>query len=134
MLVVTSYHARTLLDIYGIPPGQNAFLEDSVLDLSECSCLFKERECRCPANIHALDKRTFHRDRVDPREDPIGHLIHDCKEEVVAFAGGFSISYIVKKRFWFSVIVGLLIVLGVYILKRLMNKPIPVRVKESRRA
>lgn len=131
---LTSYHARTLLDIYEIPPGQNVSLEDSVLDLSECSCLLKERECRCPANIHALDKRTFHWDRVDPREDPIAHLIYDCKEEVVTFLGGFTISYITKKRFWLSVIVGLLIVLGVYILKRLMNKPIPVRVKESRRA
>ena len=127
---LTSYHARTLLDMYGISPGQNVSLEDSVLDLSECSCLFKERECRCPANIHALDKRTFHRDRVDPREDPIGHLLFDCTEEVLAAGTTFVFFYFVcEMDLQESLIASGLVTGAVYLFKRLRNEPIPIRVK-----
>ena len=47
------------------------------------------------ANLHILeydDKYLVHMDRVDPRKDPLGHLIFDAPEFLVgvvsAFAGG----------------------------------------------
>ena len=41
-------------------------------------------------NLHIreyADKFTVHTDKVDPRTDPMGHLIHDAQEVLIGFAG-----------------------------------------------
>ena len=47
------------------------------------------RQYRGPHNIHVLeypDEWSFHRDHVDPRADPMGHLIEDAPEIVLSVA------------------------------------------------
>ena len=58
-------------------------------------------------NLHIreyADKFTVHTDKVDPRTDPMGHLIHDAQEVLIGLAGaaisGAAIgSYIYKIQF-----------------------------------
>ena len=45
-----------------------------------------EKQYRGPLNSHLRDyggHYTLHRDRVDPRTDPLGHLFHDAPDELV---------------------------------------------------
>ena len=47
------------------------------------------------------DKFLVHTDKVDPREDPLGHLIHDAPEFLVGFAcaiGGVKIGSKLKNK------------------------------------
>ena len=52
-------------------------------------------------NLHIReyhDKFLVHTDRVDPREDPMGHLVHDAPEVLIGLAcAGFAGSQIAKK-------------------------------------
>ena len=52
-------------------------------------------------NLHIReyrDKFLVHTDRVDPREDPVGHLVHDAPEILIGLAcAAFTGSQIVKK-------------------------------------
>ncbi|MDH3488642.1 MAG: hypothetical protein OEL82_11490 [Nitrosopumilus sp.] len=52
-------------------------------------------------NLHIReyhDKFLVHTDRIDPREDPVGHLIHDAPEVLIGLAfAAFTGSQIVKK-------------------------------------
>ena len=56
-------------------------------------------------NLHIReydDKFLVHTDKVDPREDPLGHLIHDAPEFLVGMAcatlGGAKISSLLKQK------------------------------------
>jgi len=55
-------------------------------------------------HIREYDNRlTVHQDAIDPREDPLGHLIHDAQEVLIGLAGaaisGAAIgSYIYKMK------------------------------------
>jgi hypothetical protein len=56
-------------------------------------------------NLHIReydDKFLVHTDKIDPRENPIGHLIHDAPEVLVGLAcaviGGAKASSILKKK------------------------------------
>ena len=56
-------------------------------------------------NLHIReyeDKYLVHTDRVDPREDPLGHLIHDAPEVLIglgcAILGGKKIASIIQKN------------------------------------
>lgn len=61
------------------------------------------RQYRCNHNIHILeypDKYKVHKDRVDPRKNPVGHLIYDSSETLAALgvAGVIGkITYNMKK-------------------------------------
>ena len=47
-------------------------------------------------NLHIReykDKFTVHTDKVDPREDPMGHLIYDAQEVLIGLAGAATVSY-----------------------------------------
>jgi hypothetical protein len=54
-------------------------------------------------NLHIReydDKFLLHSDKVDPRKDPIGHLVHDAPEVLIGLACAiFSGSQITKKFF-----------------------------------
>ncbi len=56
-------------------------------------------------NLHIReydDKFLVHTDRVDPRKDPVGHLIHDAPEVLVGLAcavfGGSQVAKILDKN------------------------------------
>ena len=52
------------------------------------------RQYRCDYNIHILeypDRYKIHKDRVDPRKDPLGHVMYDSPE-TLAGLGMASIS------------------------------------------
>ena len=56
-------------------------------------------------NLHIReydDKFLVHTDKVDPRENPIGHLIHDAPEVLVGLAcaviGGAKVNLVLKKK------------------------------------
>ncbi len=56
-------------------------------------------------NLHIReydDKFLVHTDKIDPRENPIGHLIHDAPEVLVGLAcaviGGAKVNSILKKK------------------------------------
>lgn len=47
-------------------------------------------------NLHIReydDRYTVHMDKVDPRKDPLGHLIHDAPEVLVGLASGLLTGY-----------------------------------------
>ncbi|MCH7877043.1 MAG: hypothetical protein IIA20_02220 [Thaumarchaeota archaeon] len=52
-------------------------------------------------NLHIreyVDKFLLHSDRIDPRKDPIGHLVHDAPEVLIGLACAvFAGSQIAKK-------------------------------------
>ena len=53
------------------------------------------RQYRGPHNIHVLeyaDEWSFHRDLVDPRIDPVGHLLLDAPEVPLAGLAGIAVA------------------------------------------
>lgn len=53
------------------------------------------RQYRNPSGLHAReyhDKFVIHRDKVDPRVDPKGHLVKDSPEALLAFGAAFFLS------------------------------------------
>ena len=58
-----------------VPHGQNVMLPDPV-DSTQCEQFFG---LRCDCNLHLKNPRLAHLDRVDPRNDALGHLIQDVK-------------------------------------------------------
>ena len=52
-------------------------------------------------NLHMReydDKYTVHMDRVDPRKDPLGHIIHDAPEVLVGVATAIGFGLKLSKR------------------------------------
>ena len=53
-------------------------------------------------NLHIReysDKFLVHTDRIDPRKDPLGHLIQDAPEILIGLACGLLTGYKVTKQF-----------------------------------
>ena len=53
-------------------------------------------------NLHIReysDKFLVHTDRVDPRKDPLGHLIQDAPEILIGLACGLVAGYKITKQF-----------------------------------
>jgi len=53
-------------------------------------------------NLHIReyrDKFLVHTDRIDPREDPVGHLIHDAPEVLIGLACAAFTSLQIAKKF-----------------------------------
>ena len=53
-------------------------------------------------NLHIReypDKFLVHTDKVDPRINPIGHLVHDAPEVLIGIAGGIFAGVITAKKF-----------------------------------
>ena len=65
-------------------------------------------------NLHIReypDKYLVHTDRIDPRENPLGHLVQDAPEVLIGLACGLVAGYKVSKQFQnkkFSVASGVL--------------------------
>ena len=65
-------------------------------------------------NLHIReypDKYLVHTDRIDPRENPLGHLVQDAPEVLIGLACGLVTGYKVTKQFQnkkFSVASGIL--------------------------
>ena len=57
--------------------NQKAYIRDMELEYRKGNLHIREYE----------DKLTVHTDKVDPRTDPMGHLIHDAQEVLVGLAG-----------------------------------------------
>jgi len=61
------------------------------------------QQYRCPPNLHILEYPDFykvHKDMRDPREDPIGHIVHDSPETGVALIAGGAAGMWVGKRIY----------------------------------
>ena len=61
------------------------------------------RQYRCDPNIHILeytDKFLVHKDRFDPRRDPLAHLIYDSPEILLALVIGSTLGISVGNRIY----------------------------------
>ena len=69
-------------------------------------------------NLHIReyeDRFTVHADKVDPREDPMGHLIHDAQEVLVGLAGAAisgATNASFSKMFSFATVIGISKLIG----------------------
>jgi hypothetical protein len=82
------------------PPGENITISKSMMQNPPVGCeetILGDldgayKQYRCDPNIHMLeypDVYKIHKDRVDPRKDPLGHLVYDSPETLAAlFIGG----------------------------------------------
>ncbi len=94
--MITPRDARRFIDSTGVDYGQDVVLPDCI-DTSECQEFFGTR---CPNNVHVKSDRTAHVDRVDPHNDPIGHLKDDVgvPYAVMAAPVGAAIGAVAMKR------------------------------------
>ena len=79
---------RTIYVFIKLLPSILALRKDRVLWISDDKkgALKQYRK----GNLHIReykDKFTVHTDKVDPRTDPMGHLIHDAQEVLIGLAG-----------------------------------------------
>lgn len=89
-------------------PGENITISKSILKRPPAGCeetILGDpdgacRQYRCNPNIHMLEypsEYKTHRDRVDPRKDPSGHLICDSPETLAALIAGGTAGFMVGK-------------------------------------
>jgi len=90
------------------PPGVNITIPKSMMQRPPVGCeetILGDpdgayRQYRCDPNIHMLEypnEYKAHKDRVDPRKDPLGHLIHDSPETLAALIAGGTAGFVVGK-------------------------------------
>ena len=70
---ISACQAAAELERLDIPYGKD-YVFPSQIDTSGCEQLVG---LRCPCNIHIKSNKVAHRDRVDPRQDLVGHLEKD---------------------------------------------------------
>jgi len=59
------------------------------------------RQFRNSTGIHVREYEDYfevHKDRIDPRKDPIGHLLRDSPETILAFGAASFLSHRVSKN------------------------------------
>lgn len=70
---IAACEAAVKLERMGIPFGQD-YVFPHPIDTSGCTSF---GGVRCGCNLHVTGDNTAHRDRVDPRQDLLGHLDED---------------------------------------------------------
>lgn len=90
------------------PPGVNITIPKSMMQKPPVGCeetILGDldgacKQYRCDPDIHMLeypDMYKAHKDRIDPRKDPLGHLVYDSPETLAALFIGSTAGTIVGK-------------------------------------
>lgn len=92
-------------------PGVNIVIPKSIMQKPPVGCeetMLGDlngacKQYRCDPNIHMLeypDMYKAHRDRFDPRKNPLDHLIYDSPETLAALFAGSIIGLVIGKTIY----------------------------------